>query len=137
MTSVSRHRTLQLNASISTSLAFFLCRDIVMMIRHQGIRHFSQIKLRPTASRSKRLPRPGTTLLGVSGILCCFLAAQTIYLDSEDKSPFASLKRRKSTEVFDIRRPVDVEVKLRQHEQTCETDKNSGISRFDIVQVSR
>jgi hypothetical protein len=104
--------------------------------------------LTPIKRLSTRILRPVNIFLGASGALCFLFTAKTIYLDSQ---PFyssaggtrdshhllSSLKRRKSTDNFDHRRPIDIDTKLREHEESYTTNISTGISRFDIVQVSR
>ena len=105
------------------------------MLKHTGK------LLIPISRFSRHRPRPARIFLGASGALCCLFAAQTIYLDgaanSDNESLFSSLKRRKSTDSFDLGQPFDIDGKLREHEESHVMDKSTGISRFDIVQVSR
>src|SRR5882762_10937205 len=91
-------------------------------------------------TRSRRFPRPISLFLGASGVVCCLFTAQTIYLDSQPWTdgthPTSSLKRRKSTNSFDLSQPIDIERSLREHEESHITNKTTGVSRFDVVQVS-
>lgn len=104
-----------------------------------------QAVAKKSTQRPRRYRRTLSAFLGASAAAGCVLAAQSVvYLDSSSSpggraSPFESLRRRKSTDSFDsTRRPVDVYATLRQHEETCFTDgKETGVRRYDIVQVSR
>ena len=118
-----------------------LFRSTLRITLRHTIVMFKRNFLTSIIQSSRRIPRSAAGILGASGALYCFFATHTINLDGQPgldgSSPLSSLKRRKSTNSFDLSQPIDVESRLREHEESRIMDNSTGISRFDIVQVSR
>lgn len=113
-----------------------------MMLRHTRRLFFTVTK--PRLGPQSRFTRQAI-FWGASGVLCCSLTATAIYLDGPtnhndagktERPLLSSLKRRKSTESFGYQ-PVDIDSKLRDHEESHIAEKSSGVAWYDIVQVSR